>query len=144
MTSCFLSRENQSYRTVINGSWRLDEITYEGYPGKFKSTLFDDAPATCFTGSTWLFRNNNSTGSYELNASGCVNGKRHIRWSVYEPGNGMYLLQFKRTDARKRDAQGGVGYRMVIRNVAAEKMILSIPITLNGKPFDVVLHYVKI
>ncbi len=33
---------------------------------------------------------------------------------------------------------------MVIRNIAAEKMTLSIPITLNDKPFDVVLHYVKI
>ena len=106
--------------------------------------LFDDASASCFIGSTWRFTNNNSTGSYELNASGCTNGKRHIRWSIYEPGNGMYLLQFKRTDARKRDAQGGVGYRMVIRDVAAGKMTLSIPITWKGKPFDVVLHYTEV
>ena len=63
LSSCSVSKSARQDRTVLNGYWILNNISYEGNEGKFNSVLFNDAEANCFEGSNWFFRNNNSTGS---------------------------------------------------------------------------------
>ncbi|MBC9796320.1 lipocalin family protein, partial [Sinomicrobium weinanense] len=114
-SSCSLSKVNREYRGAIVGNWILNEVTYAGNSGNFKSVLFNDVSDDCFKGSQWFFRNSNSTGTYTINPGAeCMDGVRNIRWSVNETGGGTNQLQFKFIDEKRKDVSGGYGYRLDI------------------------------
>lgn len=119
--SCSLSKANKTSRKTINGTWTLNDVSYEN-AGHYKSTLFNDAQGICFEGSEWFFRENNSTGHYSLlNASQCDSNFRYIRWSVVEGTPNQ--LQFKFTDEKKKDLTGS-GYRLIISSLSDQEMTL--------------------
>ncbi|MEM9686143.1 MAG: lipocalin family protein [Bacteroidota bacterium] len=140
-TACSLSKMNKTYRKNINGSWTLTNVEYKNNTGMFKSVLFNDTQAVCFEGSSWFFRNNNSTGSYTINKPGnCVNGTRNIRWSVYEPDSGGYQLQFKFIDEKKKDLSP-YGYRLAILQSDAETMVLESKNSVEGEPISLIYTF---
>ena len=51
-----------SAKKTLKGEWSLDKISYDR-DGIFDVTLYNDASAECFTGSTWRFIPNNNTGN---------------------------------------------------------------------------------
>ncbi len=119
--SCSLSKVNKTSRKTINGTWVLNDVSYEN-SGHYKSILFNDAQGICFEGSEWFFRENNSTGHYSLiSASQCDSGLRYIRWSVVDGTPSQ--LQFKFTDEKKKDLTGS-GYRLIISSLSDQEMVL--------------------
>lgn len=143
-SSCSISKSARVDRKTINGSWTLDNISYENASGNFSSVIFNDAKDICFEGSSWFFRNNNSTGTYTIpNTSLCSAGDRYIRWSVVEAASGVSQLQFKFTDEKKNDVSGGLGYRLDIANLTETEMILKSNVTANGSPVTVVYEFTK-
>ncbi|UGU16089.1 lipocalin family protein [Sinomicrobium kalidii] len=140
-SSCSLSKVNKEYRGAIVGNWILNDVTYAGNSGNFKSVLFNDVSDECFKGSQWFFRNSNSTGTYTINpGADCMEGARNIRWSVHESG-ASNQLQFKFIDEKKNDLSGGYGYRLDIVTLNQQEMTLQTNTTVEGEPITVVYHF---
>lgn len=144
LSSCSASKAAREKRSLINGSWELTNVSFEGQPGSFKSVLFNDAQDICFEGSNWFFRNNNSTGSYTIAQSSlCNGGDRYIRWSVVENDYGTSQLQFKAIDEKNKDISGGYGYRLTIETLSASYMKLKSNVSANGTPVSVIYEFSK-
>ncbi len=141
-TSCSISKGARVDRNVLNGNWTLSRITYEGNEGEFKSVIFNDAEDTCFEGSNWFFRHNNSTGTYSLNNS-CGGATRFIRWSVVERPGTNNQLQFKFTDDNYKDISGGLGYRLDITSLGEQNMTLKSKVSVEGEPITLVYQFYK-
>lgn len=145
LASCSLSKEVKQQRKTINGTWILDDVSYAGSEGVFKSILFNDAEAFCFEGSIWYFLENNSTGSYTINSAtgACPAGTRNIRWSVAEDPSGNDRLQFKYIDEKKKDIYGATGYGMEITSLSSSHMTLQSRVNVDGEPVSVVYELTK-
>lgn len=145
MTSCSLSKQEKTARKTIDGTWTLTKVTYDS-PGTFNATLFDDTTASCFEGSQWFFRSNNSTGTYNIINADCPTGDRNIRWSATEIGKntGNYDFTMKFTDEKKTDIQKNTGYRMSLNYLDDNAMKLTQTINFEGKPFKINLNFSRI
>lgn len=138
--SCSVSQTNKTYRNTVDGYWTLNNISFEN-AGAFKATLFNDAEAICFEGSEWFFRENNSTGQYNLkSASICDSSTRYIRWSIVEGSTNQ--LQFKFTDEKKNDLTGS-GYRLNISTLSDQQMVLKSNTMANGENVTIVYEFTK-
>ncbi len=145
MTSCSLSKQEKTARKTIDGTWSLTKVTYDS-PGTFNATLFDDTTASCFEGSQWFFRSNNSTGTYNIINANCPTGERNIRWSSNEigKGTGNYDFTMKFTDEKKNDIQKNVGYRMALNYLDDNSMTLVQTVNFEGKPFKINLNFTRL
>lgn len=144
ISSCSISKKVGEQRKSVDGTWVMKNVGYEGSEGLFKSKLFNDAEAVCFEGSTWFFRNNNSTGSYTLkNSSICAGGTRNIRWSIVETDGGNGQLQFKFIDEKKKDIYGRTGYRLDIVSLSPSQMTLKSDVTVDGSQVSVIYEFLK-
>lgn len=140
--SCSTSKQVREDRKIVDGTWTLNNVGFEDNTGDFKAELFDDASAVCFEGSTWFFRNNNSTGSYTIpSGSLCSGGERNIRWSIIENANGGQQLQFKYIDEKKNDIYGRTGYRLDVVSINPSQMTLKSNVTVDGSPVSVVYQF---
>ncbi|MEZ4971200.1 MAG: lipocalin family protein [Flavobacteriaceae bacterium] len=144
VTSCSISKAARQDRSVLSGNWILNSVSYEGGQGKFRSVLFNDSDASCFEGSTWFFRNNNSTGSYILgNGANCDGAERFIRWSVLERPGMTSQLQFKFIDDKYKDISGGLGYRLDIEQLNEQLLRMTSKVAVEGQPLTVVYEFIK-
>lgn len=144
VTSCSISKGARQDRNLLSGTWLLNNISYENNSGKFKSVLFNDADDTCFEGSDWFFRDNNSTARYTLKSStDCRGGDRFIRWSVIERAEQANQLQFKFIDEKLKDISGGLGYRLDIASLSEQSMTLKSNVSVDGEPITIVYQFSK-
>ena len=144
VTSCSISKGARQDRNLLSGTWLLNNISYENNSGKFKSVLFNDADDTCFEGSDWFFRDNNSTARYTLKSSNdCRGGDRFIRWSVIERAGQANQLQFKFIDEKLKDISGGLGYRLDIASLSEQSMTLKSNVSVDGEPITIVYQFSK-
>lgn len=144
VTSCSISKDARAKRSVINGSWTLDNIAFENSTGNFKAVLFNDVEDICLEGSNWFFRNNNSTGQYTINPTSlCNSGDRFIRWSVVEREGASSQLQFKFIDVKNKDISGGLGYRLDIEALTEQRMTLKSNVNADGSPVTVVYEFIR-
>ena len=145
ITSCSVSKAAREKRNLLSGSWILNNISYENNTGNFSSILFNDAAATCFEGSDWFFRDNNSTGRYTISpSSSCNGGDRFIRWSVvHREENYSSQLQFKFIDEKLKDISGATGYRLNIASLTAQEMTLKSNVSVDGEPVTIVYEFTK-
>lgn len=145
LTSCSLSKQEKTARKTIDGTWTLTKITYDS-PGTFNSILFDDTTASCFEGSQWFFRSNNSTGTFDIINADCPTGVRNIRWSATEIGKntGNYDFTMKFTDEKKNDIQKNTGYRMALNYLDENTMKFTQTVSFEGSPFKINLNFSRI
>jgi hypothetical protein len=144
VTSCSVSKAARQDRSVLSGNWILNSVSYQGGQGKFESVLFNDSDASCFEGSTWFFRNNNSTGSYMLgNGTNCDGAERFIRWSVVDRPGMTSQLQFKFIDDKYKDISGGLGYRLDIEQLTDQQLRMTSKVAVEGQPLTVVYEFTK-
>lgn len=142
--SCSTSKQVRENRKIVDGTWTLNDVGYEGEEGSFKAELFNDASAVCFEGSSWFFRNNNSTGTYTIQpGSLCSGGERNIRWSIIENEGGGQQLQFKYIDEKKNDIYGRTGYRLDVVSITPSQMTLKSNVTVDGSPVSVVYEFTR-
>jgi len=143
--SCKAPKAALEKRKLIDGTWTLEDVSYENASGNFKSTLFNDAEDICFEDSEWFFRNNNSTGKYAIASSTlCNGGDRWIRWSVVDnPENYSSQLQFKMIDENYKDISGGLGYRLNITSLTEQQMTLKSNATVDGEVVNIVYKFNK-
>ena len=142
--SCSLSKVEKSARKTVDGNWLLNSVTYDAQ-GVFNTQLFNDATASCFKGSQWLFRSNNSIGTYNIINSDCSTGERNFRWSANEIGKntGNFDFTLKFTDTKKRDLDKNTGYRMNLKYLDDNTMQITQTIQFEGKPFNINLNFTR-
>ncbi|MBD0776428.1 lipocalin family protein [Maribacter sp. ANRC-HE7] len=145
MTSCSVSKAAREKRNLLSGTWILEDVSYENNTGNFSSIIFNDAQDICFEGSNWFFRDNNSTGRYTIAPSSlCNGGDRYIRWSVVDrEENYASQLQFKFIDAKNKDIDGGLGYRLNIDTLTPTNMILKSNNQVDGEQVTIVYNFTK-
>lgn len=145
LSSCSLSKTERDARSTIDGTWILNTVDYES-TGTFTSTLFNDTSASCFEGSKWFFRSNNSTGTYEIVNADCPTGVRNIRWAANEIGkdSGNYEFIMKMVDEKNKDIQKNAGYRMDLRYLDANTMTITETSEVDGSPIKIVLNFSRL
>jgi len=144
-TACSGSKEAKTMKKTINGEWTLGTITVEGVAGKVNATVFNEADYNCFTGSTWHFVSNNSSGTYTLPGvgPGCTAISRKIRWSIYEPAGQEKRFQFKRLDDKNNPMDNNDGYRLSVVALSDSNMQLKSTITFQNKPASIIYNFIK-
>ncbi len=126
----------------ISGNWTVQDVNFEGVTGKVKITVFDDAPYTCFIGSQWnLIASGN--GSYTLpGGADCNAGERTIFWGVATE-NGMPTFMFKKMPGGVKPARITDGYKLTVKSVSANAMVLQDDINFEGKTIYINYHLTK-
>lgn len=142
--SCSLSKVEKSARKMVDGHWVLDAVTYDS-AGVFNTQLFNDASATCFEGSQWFFRSNNSTGTYNILNTDCTTGARNFRWSANEIGKNTNDFDFtmKFIDEKNKDITKNRGFRMQLKYLDGNTMQLMQTIDFEGAPFYINLNFTR-
>ena len=144
MVSCSVSKSSRQQQNILSGSWILNNVSYEGTDGMYKSVLFNDSQAICFEGSQWFFRDNNNTGRYTIKGGSlCQGGDRFIKWTIVEPTNAVSQLQFKFIDEKNKDISGGLGYRLDIANLTENQMTLKSRVNSGGEMVTLVYNFTK-
>ncbi len=147
LSACSTSKEARTYRNLINGHWQLQTVVSEGIKGQVKTELLNEADLSCFVGSSWVFNQNNSLGSYTINknAGECAGITRNIRWSIYEAANEPKLFQFKKLDSKYKEVdEGSVGYRFTILELDKTTMQLRNDVSFEGKSVSFIYNFVRL
>lgn len=127
----------------VTGTWTVQKVDFEGISGNgFKVTVFDDAPYTCFVGSQWnLIASGN--GSYTLpSGQDCVAGERPIFWGVATE-NGVPTFSFKKMPGGVKPAKITDGYKLTVKSVTDNSLILQDDINFEGKTVYINYHLTK-
>lgn len=142
--SCSLSKVEKTARRTVDGNWILNSVTYDS-SGTFNTTLFNDVTASCFEGSQWFFRSNNSTGTYDISNADCSTGVRYFRWAADEQGKntGDFDFTLKFTDAKKKDLESKTGFRMKMKYLDDNAMQITQTVQFEGKPFHINLNFTR-
>ncbi|UIR55414.1 lipocalin family protein [Sphingobacterium sp. SRCM116780] len=129
------------WKGSVKGTWRLNSIDRENLPSTYTiKTVFEEAPAECFIGSTWVLPSNGK-GTISFSADGklCAPGaSRDIVWSIYNPGknNGEPQFQFKKIYAGDKAKNVTTGYRLDLSYSDANKLVMRMPVTIsNGEAY---------
>lgn len=147
IASCGPTRQATEARKNFKGDWVLNEITYPNNQGNFNVTLFNEATASCFRGSTWSFVSNNNTGTYTLQGPDCMNtGERYFNWSIDEENTaaGTFDFLLKPTDERNRSTTGNQGFRINLVQLSENIMTWEQTVTLEGSPFKIRMNFTKL
>ena len=132
-------------RKTFDGEWTLSSITYPNNPGNFNVTLFNEATASCFQGSTWDFVSNNNRGTYNVSGSGCDATTNNFIWSIDEENTpaGEYDFLLKPTDEKYKSTTGNQGFRINLQSVTQYNMIWEQTVSLDGSPFTIRMNFTK-
>jgi hypothetical protein len=143
-TACATSKvaaPDGSGNVNLKGTWTVQDISFEGISKNgFKVTVFDDAPYSCFIGSQWnLIASGN--GSYTIPSStGCAAGERTIFWGV-QTENGTPVFLFKKLPPGAKPQKITDGFKMTVKSVTANTMILQDDINFEGKTIYINYHF---
>src|SRR5690606_28221807 len=147
IASCGPSKQATEARATFKGDWVLNSITYHNNQGNFNVTIFYEASASCYQGSTWSFVSNNNTRNYTLQSPDCMNpGERYFNWSIDEENTpaGMFDFLLKPTDERNRSTTGNQGFRINLVQLSENSMTWEQTVTLEGSPFMIRMNFTKI
>ncbi|MDN3594048.1 lipocalin family protein [Zunongwangia endophytica] len=139
------SKVAKEARKTFDGNWTLTNITYPNNTGEFNVTLFNDASANCFEGSTWDFVSNNNRGTYEVSGLDCVAETRNFIWSIDEENtpSGMYDFLLKPVNEKYKSTNGDQGFRLNLVNLSENSMVWEQTVTLEGSPFVIRMMFTK-
>lgn len=144
-TSCGATKIERQAQRTLKGEWMLNRISYPNSQGIFKVSLFDDASASCFTGSSWSFVPNNNHGIYTITDANCATGERQFIFDVIEtvPDTGIFDFTLKPVGDKENPRKVNTGYRMNLVSLSATNMVWEQYVTLEGEPFTIRLHFVS-
>jgi hypothetical protein len=146
MTACSTSKvaaPDGSGSVNLKGTWTVQNIDFEGISKTgFKVTVFDDAPYSCFVGSQWnLIASGNGTYTIPSGAD-CSAGERTIFWGV-QTENGTPTFLFKKLPPGAKPAKITDGYKLTVKSVDANTMVLQDDINFEGKTIYINYHFVR-
>ncbi len=146
LTSCGTSKVAREARKTFDGNWTLTSITYPNNAGDFNVTLFNEASASCFEGSTWDFVSNNNRGSYNVTGVGCEGDTNYFIWSIDEENTpaGIYDFLLKPTNEDYKSTTGNEGFRLNLKSLSDTNMVWEQTVSLDGSPFTIRMNFTKL
>lgn len=146
LASCGTSKVAREARKTFDGNWTLTSITYPNNPGEFNVTLFNQASASCFEGSTWDFVSNNNRGTYSINGVGCDVQTNYFIWSIDEENtpSGVYDFLLKPTNESYKSTTGNQGFRLNLKSISDTNMVWEQTVSLDGSPFTIRMNFTKL
>lgn len=140
------SKVAKQARKTFDGNWTLTSVTYPQNTGTFNVTLFNDAAADCFEGSTWDFVSNNNRGTYEVSGNNCPGGTRYFIWSIDEENTpqGIYDFLLKPVNEDYKSTNGNQGFRLNLSSLTQDSMVWEQTVTLEGSPFVIRMTFSKL
>lgn len=146
LISCGTSKVAREARKTFDGNWTLTSITYPNNPGEFNVTLFNEASASCFEGSTWDFVSNNNRGTYTINGVDCENETNYYIWSIDEENTpaGIYDFLLKPTNEDYESTTGNQGFRLNLKSLSDTNMVWEQTVSLDGSPFTIRMNFTKL
>lgn len=144
LTACGATKIERQAQQTLKGEWTLNRISYPNSEGIFKVAMFNDASASCFTGSTWAFVPNNNHGTYTITDGSCSTGERQFIFDVIEavPDSGIFDFTLKPMGDKENPRKVNTGYRMNLVSLSGSSMVWEQQVSLEGKPFTIRLHFV--
>jgi hypothetical protein len=141
--SCGPSKTVVESKKVIKGYWYLDNISYDT-AGTFNVSIFNDASAECFEGSTWRFISNNNTGNYTIDDAECSTGQRDFIFTIQEidADTGLYNFLLKPTN-EKGKSETNTGFRLRLAQLNDTNMRWEQTVNVDGKPFTITMNFSK-
>lgn len=141
--SCGPSKTVVESKKVIKGYWYLDDISYDT-AGTFNVSIFNDASAECFEGSTWRFIPNNNTGNYTIDDAECSTGQRDFIFTIQEidADTGLYNFLLKPTN-EKGKSETNTGFRLRLAQLNDTNMRWEQTVNVDGKPFTITMNFSK-
>lgn len=145
LTACGTTKIERQAQHALKGEWTLTRISYPDSEGIFEVELFDDASASCFTGSEWAFVPNNNHGTYTISDPNCQTGEQHFIFDVIgtAPDSGMLDFTLKPIEDSENPRKVNTGYRMNLVSLSANSMVWEQQVSLDGEPFAIRLHFVS-
>jgi hypothetical protein len=144
LLSCGTSKTVRDSKRVIKGDWTLNAINYSEV-GTYNVILLQDASKACFENSTWHFVPNNNTGTYTINNGDCPTGLRNFVFTIQEidPQTGLYDFLLKPTDEKHKSATNQ-GFRLKLTSLSDAFMQWQQTVSVDGKPFTIIMNFNKI
>lgn len=141
--SCGPSKTITESRKVIKGYWNLDNISYDT-SGTFNVSIFNDASAECFEGSTWRFIPNNNTGNYTIDDPECSTGERNFIFTIQEidESTGLYNFMIKPTNVKGK-SETNAGFRLRLAQLNDSNMTWEQTVDVDGQPFTITMNFSK-
>lgn len=132
-------------KKMLKGTWEVTNIKFVGDKGLYKAFLFDLADSSCFKGGEWVFIPNNGSGKFSTRANNslCEAYTNSIHWSFLDGGDGFTQFQFKYVGDDIKAKNVTSGYRATIQEISDNMMVIKVPTTYEGNPFDVIMTYNK-
>lgn len=150
MGACSSSKQTTSspsaaqWKRGVRGQWVLNSVEKRNFPaGASVKTIFDEAPITCFIGSTWdLIANGKGAITFAADGELCAPGAtRNIFWSIYKPENGAEpQFQFKKLYPGEKAKDITEGYRLDLAYADGQTMTLNMPVNV-GSNSDAFLEF---
>lgn len=146
LVSCGTSKVAREARKTFDGNWTLTSVTYPNNPGEFNVTLFNQASASCFEGSTWDFVSNNNRGTYNISGVGCEDQTNYFIWSIDEENTpaGVYDFLLKPTNDNYKSTTGNQGFRLNLKSLTDTNMVWEQTVSLDGSPFTIRMNFTKL
>ena len=146
MTACSTSKvaaPDGSGKVNLAGTWTVQSVDFEGISKTgFKVTVFNDAPYSCFIGSQWKLTGSGN-GSYTIPASGdCAAGERTIFWGQ-QTENGVPTFLFKKLPPGSKPAKITDGYKLTVKSVNANSLVLQDDLYFEGKTIYINYHFTR-
>ncbi|MGJ5640837.1 hypothetical protein [Formosa sp. S-31] len=137
--------QKQPSKKTLKGTWEVTNLKFIGDKGIYKAFLFDLSDSSCFKGGEWVFIPNNGSGKFSTNANSsiCEATTNKIHWSFLESGDGITQFQFKYVGDDIKAKNVASGYRATIQDLSDNVMVLKVPTTYEGNPFDVIMTFNK-
>ena len=125
-------------RGKFNGTWTLNNVSYDGIVQQAVQNVFDQAPPQDFVGSSWKLTNSGN-GIYTLQ-----NGtSQTIFWSVNNNSGSNQLFQFKKLFQGDKAQKVAEGYQLVVAANDGSNMTLKSPIAVGDKTAYIIYSFTK-
>lgn len=138
LASCTNTKVIADSEKLMRGNWTITDVYIDGISQSYVDvTVFDEANAKCYEGSSWYLVQNNASGNYSLNGAGnCPNANTKIKWFVTEE-NGQMYFNFKKVYEGERPKNVVDGYKLRVASNTGSSIVLAQDLMFEGKPITV-------
>ncbi|QAR31770.1 hypothetical protein EQP59_10660 [Ornithobacterium rhinotracheale] len=126
----------------FRGDWTLTSVTPREASIQI-TNLFNQAPQSCFVGSSWHLVANNNSGNYVFNSVSCPSESNKISWHMTNEDGTTYFW-FKRILPGEKAKNVLTGYKLKVEDLSDYQAHLSQEVPVGGEKTTIDYYFTKI